>query len=64
MTPVLPALEQVGADILSCVTPTPKPSGWLTGIGLKKKTAKLFQLVRLSFYFLVCFLAKEFLFTL
>jgi hypothetical protein len=40
MAPVLPALVQAGADILSSAMPSPKPSGWLAGIGLKKKTAK------------------------
>jgi hypothetical protein len=41
MAPVLPALAQASANILSAAMPPPKqPSGWLTGIGMKKKTAK------------------------
>jgi hypothetical protein len=37
---VLLDLMQAGADILSFAMPPPKPSGWLAGIGLRKKAAK------------------------
>jgi hypothetical protein len=40
MTLVLLAPSQAVADILSSAMPPPKPSGWLAGIGLKKKSAK------------------------
>jgi hypothetical protein len=39
MVPVLPALSQASVDILFATMPLPKqPYGWLTGIGMKKKT--------------------------
>jgi hypothetical protein len=62
--PILPALVQAGAHILSSVMPPPKPSDWLAGIGLKKKTAKLFQLVRLFFHFGSVFFLRSSFYTL
>jgi hypothetical protein len=57
MAPVLPALVQADADMLSSAMPPSKPNGWLTGIGLKKKTAKKVILTCLPVFLLwVCFL--------